>query len=157
MSVLHIWENFALNYSCNVKKKKLDHIRPVGCFGGKEKKIKNLSCRVRCLPQQIRMHNHKVVKDEIKPWNYFQLDFVTESDPLWVLPPEFWQESCPCPEAKVNLACTPITSFLHSPRCLIHFSFISWNTHTSAGIRVDGRLHRWKEVIQSCGISFTTG
>lgn len=37
--------------------------------------------------QKIRMHNHNVVKDEIKSRNYFQLDFVTESDPLRVLSP----------------------------------------------------------------------
>lgn len=52
--------------------------------------------------KQIRMHNHNVVKDEIKSRNYFQLDSVTESDPLWVLL-NVGRSPDPAPRRKVNL------------------------------------------------------
>lgn len=85
LSVLHICEYFALNFGSSVKRN--GSHTSCGLLlgeGGEKKKIKNLMpCEVP--PQKIRMHNHNVVKDEIKSRNYFQLDFETESDPLRVL------------------------------------------------------------------------
>lgn len=160
MSVLHICEYLALNYSCNVKK---DCIHSVSCFGGKGRKMKTpyVPCEVPL--QQIRMHNHNVVKDEIKSWNYFQLDFVTESDPLWVLClslaeililPRGKGEFSMHPHHQLSTLCAMFNS---SELHFMKHKYISldWYGWTSAKMeihRVINSIYHWLNFIQSATV-----
>ena len=134
VSVLSTCEYFN---SCNVEKERITFI-PRICFRGKERWRKtSRTCHVMWPPARIRMHNHNVVKDEIHSWNYFQLDSVTEHDPSAGSLPESWQESWPCPEAKVNLA-TRRHHRLSAPAAMFNSS------HTRPSARVPTGVHTRK-------------
>lgn len=109
-------------------------------------------------PRQIRMHNHNVVKDEIKSWNYFQLDFVTESDPLRVLSLRVLAGVPTLPRGKGEFSMHPHHQ-LSSLSAMFNSSRLRFKTHTHTHTHQPG--FKWmdgcmdgKRVIESYGIPF---
>lgn len=89
---------------------------------------------MRFLFDQIKMHNHNVVKDEIKPWNDFPPRFlVTQSDPSARSLSELGSRFQPRPEAEEDLArSTPYAPPRHrlsAPAAMFNSSRLHFRKH----------------------------